>query len=316
MRHPLFHGVKSVLLLVVLKVTVPKVTVSAVAGLVFIALLPSVLIPGALAKSVAVTSPATLAKGVVSSPAVPATPVDSKTTNELPLLENTTTPLSPSAPTAPMTKAERFKTLTHRVENDVLSDETAITKDLAVLWQAAVERNSTIRYAIEKLSRKDATGKAPVDPWTKRLLGSLVNLGGVAGSVLTQSPVGILGSGVVQEALGTTSAPDPTRLPVTDADMVILAKSVDGLQTQLFEHYLAYRQSKQLLTMCQASRRAMAMQLTSADPNNVALEVILDITQQDLLHYQQAFSSARNALALLTGTEAVQAIEQQDPKAG
>jgi hypothetical protein len=218
--------------------------------------------------------------------------------HELPLLQQTETGVS-------------IDELNRRIQNELVDEEPALAKDLAILWQAAVERNSTIRFAIEKLSRRDATGKSTADPWSKKLIGSLVNLGGVAGSVLTQSPVGILGSGVVQEAMAS-GPPDPSRLPVTDADMVILAKSLDHLQTQLFETYLTYMREQRLLKVSQEAHRQIQQQLTQSTSD--AAETLLDITQQDVQRHQQACASAKTALTLITGPEAVMALEQAAAK--
>ena len=215
--------------------------------------------------------------------------------------------VSQDLPLLQQTDVITLEELNRRIQNEVVDEEQVVARDLALLWQAAVERNSTIRFAIEKLSRRDATGKSTADPWTKKLLGSLVNLGGVAGSVLTQSPVGILGSGVVQEAMAD-GPPDPSRLPVTDADMVILAKSLDHLQTQLFETYLTYVRQKRLLKLSQDANTDMLRQLSQSD--SIAAETLLDITHQDMLRQQQAFASARTALTLITGPEAVLALEQ------
>jgi hypothetical protein len=227
------------------------------------------------------------------------------TTTKAPLTSQVS--VSQDLPLLQQTDVITLEELNRRIQNEVIDEEQVVARDLALLWQAAVERNSTIRFAIEKLSRRDATGKSTADPWTKKLLGSLVNLGGVAGSVLTQSPVGILGSGVVQEAMAD-GPPDPSRLPVTDADMVILAKSLDHLQTQLFETYLTYVREKRLLKLSQDADRDMKQQLTRSD--SIAAETLMDITHQDMLRHQQAYASARTALTLITGPEAVLALEQ------
>jgi hypothetical protein len=253
--------------------------------------------PKPVVKTNSVTAPKT-------TQTAPAKPILKNPLQGLPLMESmSATPTAPQPPT--------LTELSQRIQNEISDDEPTLTRDLSVLWQAAVERNSTVRYAIEKLSRRDATGKQAADPWSKRLISSLVNIGGVAGSVLTQSPVGVLGSGVVQEALAE-GPPDPNRMPVTDADMVILAKSLEQLQTQLFQHYLVYMREKRLLALSQEAHADMLRHL--GQNNTETADTLMNLTQADVARHKQAFTSARNALALVASQTAVLAIEQPLPQ--
>jgi hypothetical protein len=192
---------------------------------------------------------------------------------------------------------------------ELRDNEELATKDLAMLWQAAVERSGTLRYAIEKLSRRDATG-ATQDTFTKRMLQSLAHVGGVAGSLWMQNPAGILGGNMVQEAL----ANDPNRgAPVTDADMVILAKEVEALQSLLMESYYNYCQRESQWKLSQEAHRKLA-QYSNTDKLSSALRPLLDSlvesSEHDELTAKQAFISARNSLGLLVGGEALLALEK------
>jgi hypothetical protein len=197
-------------------------------------------------------------------------------------------------------------------------DEELAVTDIGMLWEAAVERSGTIRYAIEKLSRRDATGK-PLegDSFSKRMVSSLVHLGGVAGSMWSQSPAGMIGSNMVQDLM--SGSPDESVLSrVTDADMVILAKEVEALQSNLLELYYNYRHAQERLALSRESRATIGKYYdhATAEGSNTdeslqpLVQSIYDSAKQDEQNAQQAYNSSRTALALLVGPEAVAVLEQ------
>jgi hypothetical protein len=110
---------------------------------------------------------------------------------------------------------------------------------------------------LKKLSRRDASGK-PVsgDPLSKRVLQSVIHLGGVAGTIWTGSPAGVLGGGLVQDLLNGDPR-NPLQAKVSDTDMLILAKAVDGLQTQLMTHYYQYLHYKQQWLLTEEANRVL-----------------------------------------------------------
>ncbi len=205
------------------------------------------------------------------------------------------------------------------VYNGLRDDEELSYSDIGMLWQAAVEHSSSIRYAIEKLSRKDATGK-PVqnDNFSKRLTESLVHLGGVAGTMWTGTPAGLIGSNMLQGLM--SSNPQDTLLShVTDADMVILAKEVDGLQSRMIELYYNYRNAQARLKLAQEGTLEVSRYYDHAlanekkDASFMAIQPLLqslyDSTKQKEIGTQQELNSARTELSLMVGPEAVAALE-------
>ncbi len=210
------------------------------------------------------------------------------------------------------------------IYNELRDEEELSMTDIGMLWEAAVERSATIRYAIEKLSRKDATGKpVEADNFSKRMLGSLVHLGGVAGSMWTGTPAGLIGSGMIQDMM-TGNPQDSALSRVTDADMVLLAKNVETLQSQLIQTYYNYKHAKEKLTLAQEAQSTLnkyydhAESLPTANATNEALKPLMqsmaESARQDVQNAQQAYSSSRSSLSLLVGTDAIAALEQSDAK--
>lgn len=206
------------------------------------------------------------------------------------------------------------------VNNELRDDEELAITDIGMLWEAAVERSGTIRYAIEKLSRRDATGK-PVDndSFTKRVVQNMVHLGGVAGTMWTGTPAGLIGSNMVQDLI-SGNPQDSAISRVTDADMVILAKEVEALQSQLIEKYYTYRQAQERLTMAREASATIGKYYdhslktpntsSSAESLQPLMQSMLDTTQQEEQNAIQAFNSSRSALSLVVGPDAIAALDQ------
>jgi hypothetical protein len=216
-----------------------------------------------------------------------------------------------------------------RVGNE-LRDEAEVTlQDIAMLWQAAIERSATLRYAIDRMSYRDLSGK-PVkeDSTTKKILKSLAQVGGAAGAMWTGSPASLMGGNLVQEML---QDPDNAQLQsrVTDADMLLLAKEIENLQNQMIQAYFHYRHAKEsaqlnrdaVLTLNryqdQYQHQAETRPDTAATVQAVTplLTSLVDSATQEALTSQQELAATRNALALIVGPEAVVALETEKPAA-
>lgn len=205
------------------------------------------------------------------------------------------------------------------IYNEIRDEEDLSLADIGMLWQAAVTRSGTTRYAIEKLSRRDATGK-PVegDNFSKRMLGSIVHLGGVAGSMWTGTPAGLIGSGMIQDIMAGSPQDSPLAR-VTDADMVLLAKQVEELQTQLIQLYYGYKHAKEKLALAQEAQSTInkycdhAETLASSGQSDALkplMQSLVESARQDVQNAQQNLNSSRTALSGLVGPEAIAALEQ------
>lgn len=207
-----------------------------------------------------------------------------------------------------------------------LTDENeASLAALTMLWQAAVERSHAITYAIEKLSRKTVNGTPVKDPGaasriSKHLVQSVARLGGAAGTIVTGSPVGLMSGSLISEALAEPL--DPSKVPLNDADMVLLTQAVDDLQRQVIERYFAYRYSqaqwdlkRQAQATLEQHHKAFEVQQKQA-PQNAAqtavlaplMENLLASAQEEQRQAKKTFDEAKSALILLAGADAVQAL--------
>ncbi len=213
------------------------------------------------------------------------------------------------------------------VNNELRDDEELSVNDIAMLWQAAVERSGTIRYAIEKLSRRDATGESVNQSGLiKKVTQGAVSIAGLAGSAVTGSPAGLISGNMLQNLL----LDDPTNSAfnrVTDADMIILAKEVENLQQRVIEHYYQYIHCEKRYKLTEEALSAMNRHVDHAANNIVSEEnegtvsdasvtneaimsALVQSAKQDQNEARQAYMNARNELSLLVGSDAIQALEE------
>jgi hypothetical protein len=218
-----------------------------------------------------------------------------------------------------------------REANRDVSD--AQVKDMNILWQSAVYRNQPIRYAIEKLSHRDASGKpSRKKQLAKKALNGVAQVGGAAASLATASPIGIVSGAFVSDVLAQTS--ETTQKPVTDADMVILARAVETLQAELLSLYTDFKQAQAMVAlkktkvqMLESDYAYLLKQQTGSNnsktttgtivnslPNEqtrTLLRIVVDDAHRELRQAEDVLAFKRHALGLKVGPEALALLQGQ-----
>lgn len=213
-----------------------------------------------------------------------------------------------------------------RVKQNTLDDAEANAKQMNLLWQAAVYRSQPIRYAIEKLSQQDASGK-PVKNKTKskQVLNGVAQIGGAATSIVTGTPVGLISGALVNDVIKQSNTSSVK--PVSDADMVILARAVDTLQQELLSLYLNYTQALDTLRLQESKVNALSEAYTQVQkqvqkPSNSTptvttnLDLIRFVLNEARLKKQEAearFRQCEHDLGLKVGAEALALLNQSSP---
>lgn len=218
---------------------------------------------------------------------------------------------------------------------ELRDDDVEALADIGLLWQTAIERSGTIRFAIEKLSRKNAVGDDPnQESFAKSMVKNLARLGGVAGSMWTGTPAGLIGGDMVNDLVHDPNAGVGGLTQVTDADMVLLAKEVESLQAELIDTYYGYRHARERLSMAESARQDIMRyetvmnaaddkggsglgQLLGKRKSNAEWAMVQPLVSSvttslndDVIKAQQELLSARQALVLLVGADAMTALEQ------
>ena len=230
--------------------------------------------------------------------------------------------LAPEQQSMLVRNEKQWATSIQRVRDNTLDTAEQQGKDMNLLWQAAVYRSQPIRFAIEKLSRQDASGKPVKNKTaTKRLINTAAQVGGAAASIVSGTPIGLLSGALVNDIVNQSNS-SSTR-PVTDADMVILARAVDNLQQELLDLYLNYTQRKEALalqknklsmlekTYAFARKNATAQASTNDfNPSDQLMRYMLNDAKQSFQRSEQSFQQAQHSLGLKVGEEALLLLDQ------
>jgi hypothetical protein len=207
------------------------------------------------------------------------------------------------------------------VNHELRFEEPAVLNDLRVLWTAAVEKSTTIRLVIQKLSNPNE-GRDEASLMSKILspLASVAPMAAMASGSATQAAGALIGGGM----LGTLSSDVDSEynkafMRVSDFDLIMLAKEVDELQSKLVMTYYEYRQALERLIIAEEAlqnardlyHEAQKIESFSA---NTAADAFYREAQQNHLGAKQNFISARTSLEQITGMDAIIYVEHMREK--
>ena len=128
-------------------------------------------------------------------------------------------------------------------------------EDITNLWQATVERNSVIKFALKKVTMNPEERKKHSSKMA-RTIAALVN-----GATLLPYVFGLDATVASAAAAGTSLATQATKnklgygaqnIPVTDTELIQLASLIEDLQNNLIKNYYAYKSSIELLKDCRS----------------------------------------------------------------
>lgn len=134
-----------------------------------------------------------------------------------------------------------MKKIATEIKEDLKDENAENLEDLSELWQAAVAKNETIRFAILKLSNPDGDhNKKNVLKTILTPLTSVAPLIGLNSGNTAASGGAILGSGLLSSMLADDSVLNRQLSRVTDSDLIMLAQQIDTLQQKLVDLYYNY----------------------------------------------------------------------------
>ncbi|OGI23557.1 MAG: hypothetical protein A2287_01325 [Candidatus Melainabacteria bacterium RIFOXYA12_FULL_32_12] len=200
---------------------------------------------------------------------------------------------------------------------DELDDEEAIVlSDLRILWQAAVEKSETIRFAILKLSNPN--GEEEKKNMVKKILTPLTSVAPLIG-VGSGDPVAggsaILGGGLLSSLLADDSLINNQLSRVTDVDLVVMAQEIDSLQQKLVILYYNYLGSLERLKLIDETVNNRYKYYEAAHALSTEVLSVADVFYREALDVQykarQEVLTARAALEQLVGNEALIQVDKE-----
>jgi hypothetical protein len=195
--------------------------------------------------------------------------------------------------------------------SEMETEEPQIFSPVEVLWRNTLQRDPTLQLALQKMAEKTGQVK-PQDKanWTNMMLKSLVQAGGIGGSIMAGNPGPLMGSSILNRM--TVPAEENKALTtVTSADLVILAREIEEAQVQLVFNFLKYRQAVQEHDKIQADLETLENQskTVSADISQI-MQATLSEQNLKLQHVQDNLMAYRNLLVLAAGGPAMDQVDQ------
>lgn len=205
---------------------------------------------------------------------------------------------------------------------ELKDEEEDMLNDLTFLWPYAVEHSETIKFAIYKLSDPQDKDKEKEKAKVKNLLKPIAAIAPVAALGSSSAMLGgsaLIGGSFLQEVLQGSKTPLEKHIEkVTDTDLVLLAKSVEELQTKLVITYYDYITAKKVLFMTDEilkNRHKHYVQMQNSTDKNL---VIADTFYRDAIQKQtkarEDFLIKRSSLEQIVGSEAIVLLEEQKQK--
>ena len=204
-------------------------------------------------------------------------------------------------------------------EMDIESPE--ILADLSILYNSAVQRSETIKYAIYKLSNPEEN--KPDESAIKRLLRPIASFSTIAGTALSANPYmasgALIGGGLMNAFAGNDKEANYKFTKVNDADMVLLVRKIDELQKNLLNNYINYITQKELLQLSMQNlenRRKVYNAMQNGEKKASREELIVADTyyrnaQNTVKKAQAEYNLSRVILENIAGKEALREIESK-----
>lgn len=215
-----------------------------------------------------------------------------------------------------------LKQISKDVTGEMEAESPEVLSDLSILYNSAIQRSETIKYAIYKLSNPDDS--KPNESAIKRILKPIASFSSIAGTALSANPYmasgALIGGGLLNAFSTNDKEANYKFTKVNDADMVLLVKKIDELQKNLLNNYMNYRSQKELLGLALQnleSRRKIYNTL-QANSKNISREqlIVADTyyrnAQNTVKKIQADYNLSRIILENIAGKEALNEIEKRN----
>lgn len=209
-----------------------------------------------------------------------------------------------------------LKRLADDIAWELDEDSIQINSDLAVLWNATVNRSETMKYAIYKLSNPDED--KPNETTMKKILKPIANFSSIAGASVAGDPylatTALIGGGLANAFMKDDKEVNYRFSKVSDADMVLLVRKIDELQKKMLGLYIDYKTKQQLANLTKENyekREDISKMSQGKNKEELAVvEAYLQDAKGAMLIAQDEYNTSRAILENLVGLEALKKIEE------
>jgi len=209
-----------------------------------------------------------------------------------------------------------LKRLADDLSYEIDEESTELNSEIAVLWNATVNRSETMKYAIYKLSNPDED--KPNESTMKKILRPIANFSSIAGASVAGDPfvatTALIGGGLANAFMKDDKEVNYRFSKVSDADMVLLVRKIDELQKKLLDLYVDYKTKKNLAVMTQENFKKQE-EIYKLSQNKSKEEITISDayyqkTKANAQKAQDDFMTSRAILENLVGLDALKQIEE------
>ena len=239
-----------------------------------------------------------------------------KTVDTLSPKENPVYAVSVNKHSTPYSYAEsNLKMLSNEVSQEISMDSDKMYEDISVLWDGAVRKSETMKFAIYKLSNPEAD--KPDEKIVKKIISPLASLTTIAGASVGNpliSTGAFLGGSLMDIFSKNEKELNYKYTKVNDADMIVLVRKIDDIQKDLVNLYCTYMTDRQALYMEEQilekrKRNYDIMQKKSREEILVADSFYRSALDR-VAKAQTKFLSTRAVLEQLVGNDAMKTFEK------
>lgn len=208
-----------------------------------------------------------------------------------------------------------LKRLADDISAELDEESSKINSDIAILWNATINRSETMKYAIYKLSNPDED--KPNESAMKKILKPIANFSSIAGASVAGDPFvatsALIGGGLVNAFMKDDKEVNYRFSKVSDADMVLLVRKIDDLQKKLLDLYVDYKTKENLYNLTKENFEKREKFYKSSQAKSKEELTIADVYYRNakVAHRkaQDEFATSRAILENLVGVEALKQIE-------
>lgn len=208
-----------------------------------------------------------------------------------------------------------LKRLADDLSFELDEESSKINSDIAILWNATLNRSETMKYAIYKLSNPDED--KPNESTMKKILRPIANFSSLAGASVAGDPfvatTALIGGGLANAFMKDDKEVNYRFSKVSDADMVLLVRKIDELQKKLLDLYVDYKAKENLAKLTKENFEKREEIYKLAQNKSKEELTITDVYYRNAkTNYQKAqdeFNTSRSILENLVGMEALKQIE-------
>lgn len=212
-------------------------------------------------------------------------------------------------------KGKVFESEEDMLKNYLQTQKQMDVEDITTLWNATVERNQVIRFALKKISLPASQRKINSSHMAKALSGLISGaslLPAFLGADPLSSSAASAGGTLANRALVQNSL--PKEIPLTDTELIQLARLIEDLQDKLIRNYYSYKSNLEGYQAATENVIKYNMQYSKALSGNdflniIASKALYDKAMMNEQELRQKIKLSRLQLERLAGTEAVNSLK-------